>query len=307
MLISSSSLDGLFTGFKTSFNTGFNGAEATYQKIAMDVTSSTAEEKYAWLGQFPQLREWLGDRHLHSLEAHGYTIVNRDFEVTITVKRNDIEDDRYGIFAPMIETMGQDAKKHPDKLCYGLLAAGFTKDCYDGQPFFDPDHPVRNANGQEVSVSNMQAGAGPTWFLIDGTKPFKPLVFQKRRPYQFVSIDAANTESVFMRKEYLYGADARVNAGYGLWQLAYASKAPLTHENYEAARAAMKAIRGDRGEKLGITPNVLVAPDELEGDARRVISNQTRAITVGEAPDATTVVISNEWAGSAELVITSFL
>ena len=31
-----------------------------------------------------------------------------------------------------------------------------------------------------------------------------------------------------MTDEHVYGVRARVNAGLGLWQMAYASKAPLT-------------------------------------------------------------------------------
>lgn len=49
-------------------------------------------------------------------------------------------------------------------------------------------------------------------------------------------------ENVFYKREYIYGSDGRCNVGFGLWQLAYASKQPLTAENYEAARAAMMGM-----------------------------------------------------------------
>ena len=39
-----------------------------------------------------------------------------------------------------------------------------------------------------------------------------------------------------MTDEHVYGVRARVNGGLGLWQMAYASKAPLTAVNYAAAR-----------------------------------------------------------------------
>lgn len=67
----------------------------------------------------------------------------------------------------------------------------------------------------------------------------------------------------------------------------------------------MKGVRGEHGRKLGIKPSILIVPDELEGDALRLLKNETRVITAGEPP--TTVTIANEWAGSAELVVSPFL
>lgn len=67
-----------------------------------------------------------------------------------------------------------------------------------------------------------------------------------------------------MTDEYLYGVRARANAGFGLWQLAFGSRAPLTAANYAAARASMSSIKGDQGRVLGIRPNVLVVPPALE-------------------------------------------
>ncbi|KAA0683349.1 Mu-like prophage major head subunit gpT family protein [Roseomonas genomospecies 6] len=307
MLVTANNLSDLFTGFKTSFNKGFQGANSTYKTIAMEVPSGSREEKYAWLGQLPALREWIGPRIVHGLEVHGYTITNRPFEMTIGVKRDDIEDDNVGVFAPLFENMGYEAARHPDALVYELLNQGFVVPCYDGKPFFAVDHPINLSETEAVPHSNMQAGDGPAWFLIDGSRPIKPLVFQKRRDYTFDRMDAPTDEKVFNEGTFVYGVWARANAGFGLWQLAYGSKAPLTPENYEAARAAMKSVRGDNGRKLGVSPTLLVVPDELEGPALRILKNDTRVITVGEPPDDLSMSVANEWAGSAELVVSSYL
>ena len=42
----------------------------------------------------------------------------------------------------MFSEMGQAAVRHPEELVFGLLASGFAASCYDGQFFFDIDHPV---------------------------------------------------------------------------------------------------------------------------------------------------------------------
>lgn len=307
MLITASNLNNLFTGFKTNFNKGFQGAPSTYPKIAMDVPSGSAEEKYAWLGTLPALRKWVGPRIVHSLQVHGYTVENVPFEVTISVSQDDIEDDKVGVFAPLFENMGYESRRHPDELVYALLSSGFDAPCYDGKPFFSAEHLLHEGENVVGQQSNMQDGAGPAWFLIDGTKPFKPLVFQKRRDYEFQRQDNPNDPNVFEKREYIYGVFARVNAGFGLWQLAYASKAPLTVENYEAARTAMTELRGDNGRKLGVTPNILVVPTALDGAGRRVVNSTTRVVTVGMPPDEQSVAISNEWAGSAELLVSAYL
>jgi phage major head subunit gpT-like protein len=126
MLISNESLRDLFNGFKTAFNQGFESARTFYREMAMIASSGAESETYAWLGQFPALREWIGDRQVPSLALHGYAIPNRKFESTIAVPRPKIEDDRYGVFTPFMQEMGRTTAKHPDELLFDLLKTGFT-------------------------------------------------------------------------------------------------------------------------------------------------------------------------------------
>ncbi|MEP5730737.1 MAG: Mu-like prophage major head subunit gpT family protein [Sulfitobacter sp.] len=76
MLVNAQTLDLVFQGFKTVYTDAFLKAEPNWNKIAMQSTSVGADETYGWMGQFPQLREWLGPRIVHNLEAHGFKIVN---------------------------------------------------------------------------------------------------------------------------------------------------------------------------------------------------------------------------------------
>ena len=294
MLINQSNLSGLFKGFQTSFNKGKEQAPSYYKDIAMIVSSQSREETYAWLGQFPKLREWLGDRVIKNLSANGYTLKNKLFEDSISVPRTDIEDDNYGVFGPLFAEMGRVSMEHPDELVFNLLAAGFATVCYDGQYFFDTDHPVNGA-----SVSNMQSGANPAWFLMDTSRSIKPLLFQERAPYELTSLTNATDENVFMRDEYLYGVRGRANAGFGLWQLAFGSKAALDATNYASARSAMMSFKGDEGRPLGIKPDTLVVPPALESAALELIKNEL-IINGG-------VSTSNQWAGTAKLIVCPWL
>lgn len=269
MIINQSNLSILYQGFKASFQQGLSQVEPIYERIATTVPSNTRVEKYGWLGKVPRIREWIGDRVIENVALHDYEIKNRSFESTIAVDRDDIEDDSYGVYGPLMTEMGRSVRLFPDELVFGLLRSGWTTECYDGQPFFDTDHPVLDENGVEYSVSNTGGGAGAAWFLLDTRRALKPIIYQKRREFEFVTKDDPRTsDDVFNKKEYVYGVDGRANVGFGFWQFAYGSKQTFDKAAFRAARTAMMSLKGDYGRPLGITPNLLlVGPSN--GDAAR--------------------------------------
>lgn len=296
MIINEQTLSLTFKGFQTIYGEHLLQGETHWDKIAMTIPSTGRSETYAWLGGFPQLREWIGPRHVNSLSAHGFTIENRKFESTIALKRDDLADDRLGVFRPIIAEMGVQARNHPEHLIFELLAKGFETECFDGQPFFDADHPVKDADGTVQSVSNIQAGSSTPWFLLDTSRALRPIIWQEREGYEFQSMDRPENPHVFKNDEYLYGVRARVNAGFGLWQLAFGSKAALNRTNYAAARAAMMGYRADGGRILGVKPTLLVVPPALKDAALQLLNAENDAAGA-----------SNVWRNTAELVVTPFL
>lgn len=93
MRVDNENLELVFKGFKSLYNEGFDSTVSHKDTVAMTVSSNTREENYGWFGQFPAMREWIGDRHIKSLSAHGFSILNRKFESTVSVERDDISDD----------------------------------------------------------------------------------------------------------------------------------------------------------------------------------------------------------------------
>lgn len=299
-IVKSAIVQALFTAWKSDFQKGLTSAQPMWQEIAMYVTSTSKSNTYGWLGKFPKLREWVGDRVINSIKEHGYTIVNKTYESTVGVDREDIEDDNVGIYSPIFEEMGRSVQIQPDELIYGLLSAGTSTLCYDGQNFFDVDHPVYpnvDGTGTAVSTANYDdnAGAGTAWYLLDTSRAVKPLIFQERRKPNLQAMNKLDDEHVFTSNEFRFGADCRRNVGFSFWQLAYGSRKDLTSDNLWAAVTAMRAFTADGGQKLGIKPTVLVVPTSLQKEATRLLNRELDSNS------------SNELKGMLKLVVADYL
>jgi phage major head subunit gpT-like protein len=113
-------------GFNAAYTRGLGQAQSQYGEIATTVPSSTKHQEYGWLGKMPSIRKWLGDRVINNISQSKYQITNEPYELTISVDRDDIEDDNLGIYAPLFEEMGRSVAAFPNELCFGMLKAGFT-------------------------------------------------------------------------------------------------------------------------------------------------------------------------------------
>lgn len=162
MIINSANLRAIYQGFNTIFNKAFETAEPQYQRVATVVPSTASEETYAWLGDVPGMREWIGDREIQNLSASDYTVKNKSFELTVGLPRTAVEDDKIGLYNPAVQMLGQSAAQHPDELVFGLLKAGTVQKCYDGQAFFSEGHKtgkktVSNLGKKKLTVESYAA------------------------------------------------------------------------------------------------------------------------------------------------------
>jgi phage major head subunit gpT-like protein len=313
MEISGANLTALFTGFDVVFQRGFEKPPSYYEQITSVVRSASRQTTYPWLGRTTKFREWLGDRVIQALETHEYTIVNRNFEDTVAIDRNDIEDDTYGAYEPIIEQLGWDTKVHPDILLFAMIKNAVTSPSsvvgFDGEPFFSASHPVGLMGQTGTPTANINSsGTGAYWYLIDASRVIRPFIFQLRREYAVTRMTNVADEAVFNRREFRYGVDGRANTGVGLWQLAYASNTDLSNPtNYGAARAAMRSITTDAGQPFGAlssrTGVYLLVPPSLEEVARQLLNSEFMAGTGASANVAT----SNIWRNSADLIVSEFL
>ena len=301
MLINKANLQEIYRNLNASFQQAFDAAPTQWPKIAMLIESTNSKNDYSWVQYFPKMREWIGEKVIKALAGENYIIPNKDWEATIEVDRNDIQDDQLGIYRPQAQMAGYSAAQLPDEIVFALLNNGFAQKCYDGKNFFATDHPVGGKNvsnkltkvldistfakarasygAARVALLNMKDDEGrplninpnvlavppaleaeariltmaekfkdddpnpykgtaevvtdsritsaTAWFLLDTTKPMKPLIYQERTKPNFVEqtdmSGGAVPDSVFMQKKYRYSVECRAAGGYGFWQLAVGS------------------------------------------------------------------------------------
>jgi len=263
----------------------YNQTQVNYDKVATQINSNSLNSSYTWLGDFPKMREWIGERVIQDLKAHSYTITKKRFELTISMDRDYILYDNLGMMKPRIQQMAYDAKTHYDELVFPLLETNGL--CYDGKNFFDTKHKVgsndisnlgdlvlnqanflktRQSMMSQKGESGKKLGIKPNiivippqleamalklfkadtidsssnitkdmveilviadlsddkaWYLLDTSRPIKPLILQINRAINFTAMDKVDDENVFMNASFRYGVDSEDNAGYGFWQLAY--------------------------------------------------------------------------------------
>jgi phage major head subunit gpT-like protein len=281
------------------------GTDPLYKKLATIITSNTSTNTYGWLGQFPHLREWVGDRVIKDIKESSYAIANKLYEATLGVKRVDIEDDNLGIYRPLARAQADEVDAFFNRQIAALLVGGFSALCFDGQQFFDVDHPVYpnvDGTGTVVSVSNYvgtltgeSADTGNPWFLLSLGAVLKPFILQQRTPPEMDEITDPRNDSVFIKDQFLYGIRYRGNFGYGFWQQAVASKAALTAANYAAARLRMQTFKRDGGDPMGIIPTHLVVDPTNEAAARALLELQFNSSGASNPHFHTAELIVSPW------------
>jgi len=160
-------------GLKTQFFKGFDTAPTTmYMSICTEIPSNGASEDYAWLGETNGLKEWKDERVPHALLETGFSLRNKDYEDTIAVDRNAIQDEKYGQIKIRVGNMGTIAKQSYDEILTAKIEENGL--CYDGQNFFDTDHEEGLSGVQSnVATSGMAFTAENVQIITSRMKRFK--------------------------------------------------------------------------------------------------------------------------------------
>jgi phage major head subunit gpT-like protein len=140
-------------GLKSEFFDAYNAAPNHYLQLATRVPSSLPDEKYRFLGNLPQVREWGTGRSLHGLATESYVAHNRRYELSLEVDADEVADDQTGQIMLRVRELGGVAASHKDYLLGTLLVNGATANyvAYDGQMYFSAAH-VSGESGTQSNV-----------------------------------------------------------------------------------------------------------------------------------------------------------
>lgn len=145
-LVVKAALDRIFQEFQTTLN--MEGAESyspMYGDFTMEVPSSSRSTLFGWIANQAIFREWVGQRVSHDLQSASWEVVPRRFELTYKFDQDQIDDDLSGLVAQAVgnaDEMNMLYQQSIDALAAATLEAGISSLCWDGQFFFDTDHPV---------------------------------------------------------------------------------------------------------------------------------------------------------------------
>lgn len=131
--------------------------------LARKFSSDQGSETYAWLGQAPAMREWLGGRSAKDLREFSFRVDNKEFEASIEVTVPELRRAKSDAIGMRIRDLAARVNAYPYKLLTTLIVAGESTACYDGQFFFDTDHAEHDSGTQDNDLTYAAAsGTTPT-------------------------------------------------------------------------------------------------------------------------------------------------
>ncbi len=138
-----------------------NNGAAWIDQVSNYFTSDQKSEEYAWIGQSPVMREWIGGRNAKGFRENNITIANKHFEATIDFLVKDLRRDKTGQILTRINELARRTNAHWASLLSLLILNAAATPCYDGQYFFDTDHQEgksgRQSNDISVDISALPA------------------------------------------------------------------------------------------------------------------------------------------------------
>jgi phage major head subunit gpT-like protein len=286
-------VDALTTGIQTKFEESMESLAAlpqAWKEIATEVPSDGEGELYDWLLDITPMREWLGDKIVDGLRGRQYYVINKDYEKTIGVDRNKVNDRRIGAQINVGAALARAANQHDDKSVFDALVLSDTgPEAYDGLSLFNASHLTDAEDSASTTFSNIDsAGDGKNWWAVDMRHGVGPIILQRRTPYEFVSLTRREDMPNFMNRKLLYSVEARLRAAAGLPQVCYQSNQTLSAANFDTVVQAMGAIVGPDGEPLNIVPTHVIVGRSNYRTARILFANDAiagAALSATEAAD----------------------
>ncbi len=194
------------------------------------VPSTSRVERYPWMFPPPRMSRYLGRRRYAELQQTLYQIPNHQYDASMVIEERDIEDDLVGGYAKQIGKLTIEAgKPFEAREVLVNLNNGSSQVCFDGSNFFSTTH---NIGGFGTTPTGFGGAGNALTFTATGTvdaqtykfvllihgdagNPVKPLLWQNRKPLDFIT-DAGTPQSrISMKNHYVIQREGA--PGFGYW------------------------------------------------------------------------------------------
>jgi phage major head subunit gpT-like protein len=157
----SAKIEAAYIGFQTLLHDRLKRPGALYRRLATVQETDNVLDTQIWLSNIPKMQLWLGDKDLKLFRGESQPVITKPHEASVVVPKNDIINDRFGLYAGRLSQMADAYGWALDDMVLAAIAAGIAGTSlgttYDGQNLVDTDHTALSIGG--TNQSNKVTGA----------------------------------------------------------------------------------------------------------------------------------------------------
>lgn len=192
------------------------------------IPSTARIENYAWMTPTPGISRYVGHRRYGEVDQIKYTVVNEEFDGSLTVLNRDVEDDQIGGYKVRMRDLAEKARVFPQRLVPQVASLGSSTPCFDGSNFFATTHNLGTYNtatysgwtstsGNSLAYTSNNSADGVTnriiFFVHNGS--LKPMIYQNRKAPALGT--NSGTPQALEAKRTNYWVDLEGQAAFGYW------------------------------------------------------------------------------------------
>jgi phage major head subunit gpT-like protein len=136
--------------YRAHFVQQLEAGRAQYQPsldaLMMKFKSTGPGDEHSFTDAIPGLTEWIDERSMGKLGAQSFYVANKPYAAGIEVDRDDLEDDRLGLYFPRIRQLADMYWRHRFEALRDLINNGASTTIWDGKAFFANDHPLADSS-----------------------------------------------------------------------------------------------------------------------------------------------------------------
>lgn len=147
-------------GVTRAFYAGMAGTPLLWPKYCQLMDMRTNVEPLAFPGFLPQPRQFIDGRSIQGIRDFTYNITSNEYELTLLIDQNTVEDDQTGTVMQRIQETGTAWEEYKNYLFAQLLVNGATSgnNGFDGTTYYNASRTIGNSG----TINNKSSNAATT-------------------------------------------------------------------------------------------------------------------------------------------------